>query len=67
MSKPVYFPTCSRGAKDCSAYTEGKCIALEDTNFTKRPCPFYMSRADSYRAIIECEQRKKKLRKIYKG
>lgn len=31
--------SCNR--LDCFAYKDGNCVALNDTNFKGRPCPFY--------------------------
>ena len=38
-------PACGYHA-DCSAYCNGKCMALEDTNFGGKDCPFYQSAED---------------------
>lgn len=34
-------PDCEQKRRDCNVYCEGKCMALTDTNFGKRVCPFY--------------------------
>lgn len=34
---------CREAKSDCIAYSNGICIALQETDF-KRPCPFFKSR-----------------------
>lgn len=34
---------CREAKSDCIAYSNGLCIALQETDF-KRPCPFFKSR-----------------------
>ena len=32
---------CRDDRKDCARYLNGECLALRDTNFEDKPCPFY--------------------------
>lgn len=36
----VLYPPCRDHKRDCFSNSNGKCICLNDTNFS-RPCPFY--------------------------
>lgn len=56
----IIFPKCTHLEKDCAAITNGRCIALENTDF-KRPCPFYMTEEDKAKTMAECEQRLRKI------
>lgn len=39
------FPTCSRAdGRKCFAYNEKHCIALNDTNFGHKLCPFFKTK-----------------------
>lgn len=40
---PTLRNVCREAKSDCIAYSNGVCIALQETNF-KRPCPFFKSR-----------------------
>lgn len=40
-------PRCKKHI-DCKANYSGKCIALNNTDFGNRDCPFYKSRIDAY-------------------
>lgn len=53
-------PDCSNEKKDCAACVNGRCIALENTDFGDKMCPFYMDIktknqriADSYSRLLE--------------
>ena len=38
-------PPCRQFKKACLAYSGGKCKILHDTQFGKKPCPFYKTKA----------------------
>ncbi len=38
-------PVCKDGRRACLAYRGGKCAALMDTEFGKKKCPFYKTKA----------------------
>lgn len=39
------YPLCKEQRKDCFGYGVcGRCTVLTDTDFGKKPCPFYKSR-----------------------
>ena len=38
-------PPCWQFKKACLAFAEGRCKILHDTNFGKKPCPFYKTKA----------------------
>ena len=42
-SVPKIRNVCREAKSDCTAYYNGRCVALQDTDF-KRPCPFFKSR-----------------------
>ena len=48
---------CTHPKKDCAACHEGKCVALYDTHFEGKDCPFYMDKKTSAERIIECSAR----------
>ena len=43
---------CQQNEVNCFAYTGRGCMALTDTNFGDRPCPFYKSKEQRAREII---------------
>lgn len=38
------FEECSHPKKDCAACADGRCVALYDTHFKGKDCPFYKKR-----------------------
>ena len=55
-----HFPACDWS--DCAACEDGGCIALTDTDFAGRPCPFYKSWAQ---IELEDERTRERLRRIF--
>ena len=45
------------GFEDCHAFERGRCVALNDTDFGERRCPFYRSRADNANEAAACMDR----------
>lgn len=48
-------PRCKKHI-DCKANYSGKCIALNNTDFGERDCPFYKSRIEAYNKKKEGEE-----------
>ena len=48
-------PRCKKHI-DCKANYSGKCIALNDTNFGERDCPFYKSRIEYAKELPSAEK-----------
>lgn len=48
---------CKHVKKYCAANHGGKCIALDNTEFGRKPCPFYMDRQTKQKRIVECYNR----------
>lgn len=57
MNKIKEFPDCSHTRSDCAACHGGRCVALEDTDFGDKPCPFYMDIQTKTQRIKECSER----------
>lgn len=57
MNKIKEFPACSDERKGCAANHGGRCVALEDTDFGDKPCPFYMDIQTKTQRIKECSER----------
>lgn len=58
MKTEKEYPICTHPKKDCVAICEGRCMALEDTNFrNNKPCPFYMDRKTRGKRLQECTER----------
>ena len=57
-------PKCQDKREGCAACKEGGCIALHDTDFGGKPCPFYMSEATSRKKQNECYERLVKLGRV---
>lgn len=57
MRKFNIYPACSHSKKDCAARCNGRCSALEDTNFGDKECPFYMDVDTKTQRIADCYAR----------
>lgn len=54
---------CLVRTKDCAACQNGYCIALYDTDFGSKTCPFYRSRREQAEANRKCLKQLKKRRR----
>ena len=40
-------PLCRDLRRDCVCMRDGRCLALTDSNFGNRPCPFYKPKEET--------------------
>ena len=59
MTKNSELKLCTypRNAKPCAACHNGFCIALRDTDFGDKKCPFYMDKETKKKKMDECRNR----------
>lgn len=52
------FPPCRQHRAACLGYGAGRCKILHDTDFGKKPCPFYKTKAMVTAQMRAAEERK---------
>ena len=55
------------GGYDCRSNYVGYCLALVDTDFGDRQCPFYKTSKQYYEEIYERKNNKKNTKRMQKG
>ena len=47
-------PECRYERDDCHACRDGRCVALSDTDFGSRDCPFYRNKRENVQEVSLC-------------